>query len=62
LYFEATTWTAWDNLIAAVIVTRGLGRVCGGVVHGAEITGNYRSTAFQLSIRRVSEEKFTPIL
>ena len=29
--------------------------------HGAKI-GDYRSTAFQLSIRRVSEEKFTPIL
>lgn len=39
----------------------GGGRVCGGVAHGAKI-GDYRSTAFQLSIRRVSEEKFTPIL
>ena len=47
--------------ITPVIVTWGLGRVCGGADHGAK-RGGYRSIAFQFWILRVSEEKFTPIL
>ena len=34
----------------------------GAGLMAAGTTGNHRSTTFQLSIRRVSEEKFTPIL